>query len=308
MSTVTVGETVKVVYIAGASRSGSTLLDMLLGQLPSHFAAGELKYFGGRNLRRNRPCGCGRAFYDCPVWKAIMKTGNLSSEDSSHFERLDKRLRLRSVWWPSHSAFQRGAGEDGPTAAKLADLYGAIKHATGCDYVIDSSKVPAYGYFLGTLPTIDLYVVHLVRDARAVAYSWTRAKPLPGLEGRSMPTMSPFEAAFRWNTENAMTEALWGQSPQKYRRVRYEDLVADPSAALRGVLEMIGDRTHDFPFVGEDSVRLRTVHTASGNPDRFRRGSIPLRLDDEWRSLMPKRHRLLVSALTKPLLNRYGYS
>ena len=48
-------------------------------------------------------------------------------------------------------------------------------------------------------------------------------------------------------------------------------------------------------------------HTVAGNPARHRHGLVPMRLDDEWRTAMPTRDRRLVTAMTYPLLRRYGY-
>ena len=44
------GNPTTVLYVAGAGRSGSTLLDNLLGQIPGFFSAGELRYVWERGL------------------------------------------------------------------------------------------------------------------------------------------------------------------------------------------------------------------------------------------------------------------
>ena len=49
-------------------------------------------------------------------------------------------------------------------------------------------------------------------------------------------------------------------------------------------------------------------HTAGGNPSRFETGSVDIRPDDDWRYQMPGRRRPYVTALTWPLLVRYGYA
>jgi hypothetical protein len=40
---------------------------------------------------------------------------------------------------------------------------------------------------------------------------------------------------------------------------------------------------------------------------RFRTGALTLRRDDAWRDALPRGRRWLVSALTAPMLARYGY-
>lgn len=45
---------VKVLYIAGWGRSGSTILDNVLGQVEGFFSGGELSYLWERGLSENR--------------------------------------------------------------------------------------------------------------------------------------------------------------------------------------------------------------------------------------------------------------
>jgi hypothetical protein len=58
---------------------------------------------------------------------------------------------------------------------------------------------------------------------------------------------------------------------------------------------------------GDWRADLGVAHTASGNPMRFTTGPVPIRLDDKWRSAMLPSNRRTVTALTFPLLQRYGY-
>jgi hypothetical protein len=53
---------VRVLYIGGWGRSGSTLLDLILGQAPGVFSAGEVREIWQSGLVENRPCGCERPF------------------------------------------------------------------------------------------------------------------------------------------------------------------------------------------------------------------------------------------------------
>ncbi|HMB70712.1 MAG TPA: sulfotransferase, partial [bacterium] len=62
----------KVLYIAGNGRSGSTLLDVILGQIPGFFPVGEVRNVWDYGVVENRPCGCGEAFHDCPFWSRIL--------------------------------------------------------------------------------------------------------------------------------------------------------------------------------------------------------------------------------------------
>ncbi|MBA3432215.1 MAG: hypothetical protein H0U16_12145, partial [Actinobacteria bacterium] len=49
----------KVLFIMGWTRSGSTILDNLLGEVEGFFSTGELHYLWRRGLLEGRLCSCG---------------------------------------------------------------------------------------------------------------------------------------------------------------------------------------------------------------------------------------------------------
>src|SRR5205823_212464 len=86
-----------------------------------------------------------------------------------------------------------------------------------------------------------------------------------------------------------------------------EDLVDDPRRALRRIVDALDLGPADLAFVSGRSATVHPAHTVAGNPMRFEQGTLHLRLDDEWRTRMPLASLRLVTALTRPLLSRYGY-
>jgi hypothetical protein len=187
-------------------------------------------------------------------------------------------------------------------ADHIGRLYPAIAAVTGCSLVVDSSKLPAYGWLLERTPTVDLRVVHLVRDPRAAAYSWQRRKPLAdGAVAAHMQQQSPLKSAVLWDVWNLAASRFWRGS-DRYLRVAYEDFVRQPRHWTERILEMAGhDTDAGSVFVDDRTVRLNTTHTVAGNPDRLRTGDVSLRLDDEWITAMRRRDRALVSAVTAPV-------
>jgi hypothetical protein len=191
----------------------------------------------------------------------------------------------------------------------LGRVYRAIREQTQSRVVVDASKLPLYGYALGTVPEIDLYVVHVVRDPRAVVYSWRRKKPNPGMKGAGvlMPQRGPTRNSLEWDLCNAATEAFWGRSPQRYLRLRYEDLVEEPRASVKRMLDLVGEGGAPLPFVSERGVEFGPNHNVRGNPNRFQTGTVELRPDREWAGRIGRKDRAVATALTLPLLGRYGY-
>jgi hypothetical protein len=88
--------------------------------------------------------------------------------------------------------------------------------------------------------------------------------------------------------------------------MRYEDFVQHPKASVDRVLAFLGV-SGAGPFVADDTVTLNTNHTLAGNPNRFRTGLVRISEDDEWRSRMARRDRMIIAAAASPLLVRYGY-
>jgi hypothetical protein len=301
----------KVLYVVGLGRSGSTILSNSLGQIEDYFSAGELNFIWRHNVIENRLCGCGRPFRECPVWTKVMDEafGGMDGVDAREMMRLQASgTRTR------HIPLMLTARGDGVLKERLEKLlinyrrlYEAIGSVTGSRVIVDSSKEPAHGYAMSLLPDVDFYVLHLVRDPRAAAYSWLKKKPQPDTDTREhMARFSPTKSSVLWDAWNASAEALWRRTPERYLRLRYEDFVADPRASLERILELVGV-TAELPLAGEREVRLGVSHTVSGNPNRFETGAVELRPDREWISEMSSRDRALVTALTLPLLPRYGY-
>jgi hypothetical protein len=293
-------------------RSGSTILGNILGEIEGFFHGGEFNFIWGHTLIENRLCGCGAPFDECEVWGSVLKRafGGMDRVDAHEMVRL-QNLGTRTRHVPL-MLFPQGrrmlTSRLGKYMICLKKLYRAVQESTGSRVIVDSSKMPSYGYVLGMTPGIDLYVVHLIRDPRAVAYSWLRKKPQPDTDRLDyMQGLGTLKSSVLWDAWNASSEALWSGSSGRYMRLGYEDFVEEPRRAIKDILGMLHEDTHRLPFVGERDAELGISHTVSGNPNRFQTGSVRLRPDDEWASRMRLRDKSLVTLLTLPLLARYGY-
>jgi hypothetical protein len=194
----------------------------------------------------------------------------------------------------------------GDLTTVLGSVYDAVAEATGARVIVDSSKLPTYGELLSHVPRVEPYIVHLVRDPRATAFSWMRAKPLPERDGQMMQQQTPLKSSRLWLLWNAATERFWGDGPRSLR-IRYEDFIAEPKRIVERIVSSVGEPANDPPFVSEHEVRLATTHGVAGNPSRFTTGVVSLKLDAAWREQMRPRDRRLVTAVTAPSAYRYRY-
>ena len=295
----------RVLYVAGTGRSGSTLLARILDQTDGVFAAGELRYVWQRGLLENRLCGCGELFSHCPFWTEVMARafGGDADVDARRVLADQRALtRLRQV----PRILTIGAR---PTPAEylrtLSRLYRAVAEVSGSEVVVDSSKLPSYGFVLAQVPDLDVRFVHLVRDPRGAAYSWTRRKSSPDSD-TGMQRMSVLKSASLWLAWNASAPAMF-RDPSRYRVIRYEDLVDRPRDVIDQILTFVGREGNDTPFVGERTVSLERSHTVAGNPNRLQSGRVELREDQTWRTALGRPRESLVTAVTTPLLGRFDY-
>lgn len=301
---------VPVLLVAGSGRSGSTLLSRILAGVEGAFFGGEIRYVFQRGLIDDRLCGCNVAFRQCPLWGSVLEEayGGAEAVDARAVIHAGQRL-LRARHLPRTLLSRRSAAARGVEiyVEHLDRLYQAIQKVTGGRFVVDSSKLPAYGRVLDALDSVDLYVVHLVRDPRAAAWSWRREKAAPDRAGGKMEQRSALKSAALWSVWNGTAEALWGRHPERYLRLRYEDFLAEPRASVRSIMEMMGMADVTLPFVDDRTVALGVDHSVAGNPDRLSSGVVALRASGDWFSELPARDRIVVSMLTGPLLVRYGY-
>lgn len=299
-----------VVLLGGLGRSGSTLVERVVGGVPGVRALGEALHLWERGVGEDQLCGCGEHFGSCPFWQQV------GERAFGGWDRLDVREVLDDRYGVVRNRFLAGLLLTPASTARrlrtkrlvrrLDALYAAAAHDGAL--LVDSSKHPAYAFVLRRC-RVDLRVVLVVRDPRGTAWSWRRTVTRPEIVGgdATMPRYGVVPSALRWDVYSLLVLAL------RLLRVpvlvlRYEDFVADPAAGLRRVLDHAGVPVPPaFPHVGDAVVDLLPEHTVAGNPMRFRTGTVPLRADERWRTEMPRRDRLVVSVLTAPVRGVLGY-
>ncbi len=303
---------VRVLFIGGLGRSGTTLLERVLGELPGVTALGEVVHLWQRDVVDDERCACRQRFSRCPFWSAVGQGAyggwdNLDVQRVLQLQRTVDRTRhiprLAAPWLPPAT---RAAVTE--YVSHYERVYAAAAAQSGARLIVDSSKNASLAYCLRWSTAIDLRVLHLVRDARGVAYSWTKQVTRPESDGDEMTRYSPVHSALLWGAHNTAF-ALLGRRGVAVRRLRYEQLVARPratTAALADWLELPAGPAQ-LDYLTDERVTLGPCHSAAGNPMRFTTGLVRLRRDDAWRTQLPPRQRRLVGVLAAPWLGRYGY-
>ncbi|MGH9246792.1 MAG: sulfotransferase [Acidimicrobiales bacterium] len=317
-------ERTTVLYITGSGRSGSTLLERILGACPGFVNVGELIELFRWVAPHNERCGCGQTFSSCPFWQAVGERayGGWSPETVERIVVLQRRVarqrRLPQLLAHPHTG-ERFARDLAAYHDVYRRLYAAIRDEGHARIIVDASKWPAQGFALARAPGLDVRVLHLIRDVRGVAFSWAKAgvtrphaTPVHGSARTAvranMATHPVSRTALRWSAFQTEAEVI-GRVLPYHARMRYEDLVADPVGTIRETQARLGLPVDDSALghLNDDGVTLEATHGLGGNPSRFRVGYQAFRLDETWRRSMERSDRWAASLVALPALLRYGY-
>ena len=295
----------RVCFIGGVGRSGSTLLELLLARVSGVVTLGETIHLLERGLIANELCTCGELFSECAFWTAVGDEafGGWPYERATELlelqHQVDKHRQVLRLHRP-RGAFSRRLSSfvDG----FMAPVFTAAQRVTGANLVVDASKHPSHAMVLATSNALDLRTVHLVRQPEGVANSWSKDVNRPEVltESKAMPRYSVSRSSLRWLSWNLLLE-VEGRLDNPTLRLRYEDLVADPVAAVDAVIAHCGGLATGLPVPSN-------VHGIGGNPMRFSSEAIEVVADEEWREDLSSRQIRIVEAVSAPLRRRYGYS
>lgn len=288
-----------VVYIAGYGRSGSTLLDMILGSHEDIIGTGELTFLFNEVLA-GRPCACSQALVDCPLWGPVLE-----------------RVAKRGFTWYEAAAVTRS--RDGVLGRRAdparygvlwTELITALREESGKSVVVDSSKSARRTVrrtrMLHAHTPNSLRTIHLVRDPADVMQSVQRGYNTSleaGVEGNTR--LGVLRSLLGWVVANTLVEYVRRRSGAPFLLVRYEDLVADPSATLRIIGAFI-DRDLSAVASQVTDGEIPAGHGVGGN--RMRRGpAVRLHGPDPPEAAPKALYIRLLTRLVWPLRHRYGY-
>lgn len=254
----------RVIYIAGAAHSGSTLLDLMLNAHPDIVSVGEVlklnRQLAFRDPERKRyaPCSCGASsLWDCKFWSAVdVKTKVSAGKSIAELDILDSAAR-------------------DPHYAPNVILFDAIAAVSGKNFIVDSSKIPRRLGHLMQLPELEIYPVHLVREPKGQIASVMRK------HGGFLKNIVRYEIV-----QEKVHRKL---KSVPHSVVRYEDLVRDPESTLRSILQPLGLNFDRRQLSWAEAEK----HIVAGNHMRFETKS-KLVLDERWRERLTARQQHIV--------------
>jgi hypothetical protein len=298
---------IRVVYIAGDGRSGSTLLDRLIGAYSGVFSCGELGNILQSTTASDQFCACGSRARECAFWRKVLIRWSETVPDFTEreYRGLQRRYeRLRSLLRPFG---ERELTLDDPRFARYAEytraLFEAIADLSGAAVIVDSSKSPARALALSRMPGLEVNMLHLVRDVRGVAYS-LRKLSAKGGRGARIPHHRNLRFAGTWAVVNLFCERVMPKIPGPNLFARYEDYTKDPDAMLTAVANLIG-RDRIVYAAGADYL-MTQGHQVAGNDARMRPVQ-QISTDETWRSQFSFAMQKGLYLLVLPMMLHYRY-
>jgi hypothetical protein len=146
-----------------------------LGKIDGFFTGGEIRFLWERILQ-GRHCGCGARFVDCPIGSGIIQEDSGEQSPEQWAERVNQSqrgsARLKHTLRLVRTSARRASREHlGFFLETMERLYEITARSTGVRVIVDSSKRLSNGALLRLMRNVDPFIVHIVRDPRAVAYS-----------------------------------------------------------------------------------------------------------------------------------------
>jgi len=320
----------KLIYLAAASHSGSTMTAMLLGAHPELCSVGELKAInlGDKN---SYLCSCKKLVGDCEFWQGVTTRmaakghefcisdagTDIRTGATPYMLRLlrplvrrpmmewirDGLLSLSPVWRKQLPLLQK----------RNADYARSIAEQAGVEMVIDSSKIGIRLKYLLKNPELDVKVIWMVRDGRGVSLAYKNPSEFadakdPKLRGGGAGATQEHNrgvevGAEEWVRCNQETEAVLATMPKEnWMQVHYEDICNDTEKTLDKLFEFIG--------VDPSLKRLdfKTVeHHVVGNGMRLD-DSEEIKLDDRWKQLLDKNELAIYHQVTGDYHQSLGYT
>jgi len=303
---------VRVLYIMGSGRSGSTVLDIALGNHSKIESYGELINMTG-SIMNNENCACGEKGCDCPFWKKVWekwreKTGMDNFSEYTDLQSKFEHYRLRN-WFRLIRERKYPSIQFETYAKHTLSLFESIREVSGKKIIVDSSKNPLRAFALSQVPGLDVRLVHLVRDGRGVAWSLKKSykKNVESGLQKDISSRPVWRTAAFWIFINVLSNWVRQQiQADKSIRVRYEDFIMSPDEVLKNIGNLLQCDLSEVADVINNKSELSIGHTIAGNRLRMHR-KLNLRLDEEWKKNMSSLDQRLFWVITSSIMYQYQY-
>ncbi|UZS00188.1 sulfotransferase [Chondrinema litorale] len=258
----------KIIYIIGTGRSGTTLLEILLGNANNIFNAGELNRYP---KRKGIPP---QHAIDAPTyqfWNKVGQSLKLSANELREQELLHYKFEYHS------GLLTRLIGIKKNTFYKyqqfLRSFYQSIFDEIDESIITDSSKYPGRALNISQSLPYDIYYVYIKRNPVSVVRSFAK-------KDIEQPSKKWLPANLYYFSVNLLCQIVVNKLQKKHRvvEVTYEDLINYPEKLLKHIEEKLGLDLSSAINKLQDNTPLYTGKLFDGNRIRMKK-EIYLRSD-----------------------------
>ncbi len=257
----------KIIYIAGYSRSGSTILDIMLGSHKNIFGTGELFYLFEDWLTGTRACTCGEIYETCSFWKDLKLPNAISLQQAKEIvSDVENRKFISAL---QHKKISLDRIEK--YALIQSALYNYIYKTSGKNIVIDSSKssgdMAGRFYALHQYTDFEVYVIHLLKNGLSVVESFVKKGRNWALEGYAKnDRFLAARSSLGWFLANSITQNLGMKMPaNRFIQIKYEDLTKHPESTLQTIGNFIEEDLSEVIDLIKKQSPFHPQHNVGGN-------------------------------------------
>jgi hypothetical protein len=295
-----------VVFISGSGRSGTTIVDRILGTIPEAVTVSQLYHIIFDLYHEEVICSCGNQTGKCEFWTLVIKKLSLSKENIKKITRIHEEINHSRYFFNIlfGTLSNKKKVELKYYLKWLETLYDTIFEITKKNIIIDSSKVPSHILLLSKINKYNISDLHIIRHPSGVVKSWQKNKYDPSKK-KFMNTHSTHKILFNWIIRNSLSNILKYLMP--YKRYNYEKIIDNPDYIFNQVLKNFKIKTNFTFNIKNKSILLESNHTLSGNPHRFHTGKINLIKDESWKKEISLFKRIYIFIFLLPLMVKYKY-
>lgn len=298
----------RVIYITGTSFSGSTILGALLGQHPQCMCAGELSNWTTYRDSMEVACSCGLNWQECAFWR---RTRELWLDEShpgweAYISLQNRFERIRNI--PTLKLQQAMSAFAGYAAATRR-IYQILTELSHRQIIVDISKKVGRGQALAQMGGLDLSFIHLVREGRgylASSIKHMRRRQQRGSQEPPLPILLT-RSILEWIVTNRMAERMIATSGLPSLRIRYEDLIADPSCQVDRVARALSLDLDAVQVSLKSSQPVSFGHMWGGNEIRLQ-GPMHLIADETWKQAISPLMDQIFWVVAGSTSGHYGYA
>lgn len=276
---------IKLIYISSNGRSGSTLLDMLIGIHSKCFTLGEFQVLPIDYLYNTQPCGCNRRVDSCDFWadiieqnKNIIINGTISKFRNFGYGKVLRWNELQEIYLNiNKSDFNLIKKYGQENFLVLKSVFEKVKKSKDVYYLVDASKDPYRLKWLAQSGYFDLNVLHIIKDPMAFVYSMIKEE-----KSFIKKMYLTLRMSIRWVIENLIIVKVANKyiGKRKYLKIKYEKLASDHTVQLQSIFNFLKIYDHSI----SDNRFRHYNHAISGNKMRNENNSIYL--DEKWKKEM----------------------